>query len=166
MGSSLAPILVERAIEEAINYALEKSKVNIIFWKKYVNDNLTAIEEEKAELLLQSLDQYNSNIQFTMEKEENGSIVFLDTTIHRQNEWLITKWYAEPMASGRLINFHSAHPKHMIMNTAKSFIRRVLFLSDKQFFDDNIHTIKDILTRNSFPTDIIEQLIFTVTKTN
>lgn len=41
MGSSLAPILVERVIEEFVDKALKDLKLKPDFWATYVDDHLT-----------------------------------------------------------------------------------------------------------------------------
>lgn len=68
-------------------------------------------------------------------------------------------WYQKPTASGRLINYFSKHPTNIITNTANNFIRRVLQISDSSFHKDNIHKIKNILTKNDFPLKIIDKLL-------
>lgn len=80
------------------------------------------------------------------------------TLIHTNNK-IITKWYSKPTASNRMLNFYSSHPKKMKVNVANSFIKKVFNLSDKSFINENIKTIKQILTQNNFPLYLINSLI-------
>lgn len=97
-----------------------------------------------------------------IEDDENHSIEFLDTTIYNCGDKLITKWFHKPMASNRILNYYSKHPKNMVKNVAKAFIRRVFTLSHKKFHDENRNTIKEILIKNNFPPKTIENLIHQV----
>jgi hypothetical protein len=63
------------------------------------------------------------------------------------------------MASNRILNFFSAHPKKMIHNVAKSFARKVFDFSDAQFHEANKVRVKDILHKNSFPHNEIAKII-------
>lgn len=52
----------------------------------------------------------SESIQFTKELEMDSRIAFLDTMVIRHVDGSIdTKWYQEPCASGRLINYLSSH---------------------------------------------------------
>lgn len=113
-----------------------------------------------ADPMLEKLNSYNSHVQFTMEvQKEDNSIDFLDTTVINEGETLKTKWFHKPIASNRLLNYYSKHPRNMILNTAKSFIKRVFTLSHASFHRDNNDTIKRILLKNNFPPKTVEKLI-------
>lgn len=49
-------------------------------------------------------------LQCTCEMENNNWLNFLDITIIRENDKLITNWYKTPTFSGRYINYYSSHP--------------------------------------------------------
>lgn len=66
MGSSLAPIMVERVIEDTVDRALNDLKLNPDFWYMYVDDHLTSIPKEMAEKLERKLNSYDPDVQFTM----------------------------------------------------------------------------------------------------
>lgn len=159
MGSSLAPILVERVLEEVVQHTLEKLDFVPDLWCVYVDDHLTSIPREKVDVVLNLLNAYHPTIQFTAEIQEENSINYLDLTIHKHSSRITTEWFCKPIASNRLLNFYSAHPSQMVLNTAKSFARRVLTLSHKKFHEKCNTTIKEILAKNNFPPKIVEKLI-------
>lgn len=104
------------------------------FWFTYVDDHLTAIQRESIKTLLDKLNYFDPLVQFTVEiQKTDGSIEFLDTTVINCGNKVKTKWYHKPIASNRLLNFYSKHPKSMIMNTASAFIKRVFCLSHSSF---------------------------------
>ena len=52
------------------------------------------------------------NIKFTVEREENDSLSFLDINIFRNNWKFQTLVYRKPTFSGVLTNFESFYPYH------------------------------------------------------
>lgn len=168
MGSSLSSILVERVIEKAIDETLEKLDFVPQFWKIYVDDHITAIPYDKIHIVKQHLNQYLEGIiEFTEEIEIDGKINFLDLTLHvDKNGKIRTNWYTKPMASNRLVNYYSAHPRHMIFNIAKSFIRKILTISHREFHKANKKRIFEILEKNNFPVKIIEKLYVQIVNTH
>lgn len=161
MGSSLAPILVERVVEDIIDRALKEMDCTPDSWSTYVDDHLTSVPEDKVKTLENKLNSIDPNVQFTTveQSDDEQAVEFLDLTVYNRNGKMITKWFHKPIASNRILNYHSKHPMKMIKNTAKSLIRRVLSLSHTSFRKVNIEKIKSILAKNSFPAAIITQLI-------
>lgn len=159
MGSPLSPILADIVMEDLLTNVLNKLDFNIKFMVKYVDDLFAIIPEDKLTQIHKLLNGYHEKVQFTVEKETDGNLAFLDTRISIKNGKLIMDWYQKPMASGRLLNFCSNHPKHQILNTAKNFIRRVLGLSSDMHHSKNKNRILDILKSNNFPEKTILKLI-------
>lgn len=117
MGSSLAPILVERVIEDIVDRALEKLELTPDFWGTYVDDHLTSIPENKVQILNDTLNSFEPTVQFTVEVEkEDKTIDFLDTTVTNMGNKLRTKWYYKSIASNRILNYNSKHPARMNEN--------------------------------------------------
>lgn len=160
MGSSLASILVECVIEEIVRLTLSILHFIPDFWFIYVDDHLTSIPKHLIAHVLAILNSYHPDIQFTVEIQDDTShsINFLDTTVFNIDGKISTNWYHKPIASNRLINFYSAHPKKMIINTATSFARRVLTLSHRRFHTENKVRIREILVKNNFPPNVISSV--------
>lgn len=161
MGSSLAPILVERVVEFIVDKALTELKLDPDFWYTFVDDHLTSIPEGLVNTLEKKLNSIEETVQFTVvkETEDTHTIEFLDTKVYRIGNRIRTNWYHKPIASNRLLNYFSSHPKTIIFNTAKAFIRRVYTLSHSSFHKENEGIVKTILMKNSFPSATIEELI-------
>ncbi len=114
MGSSLAPILVERVVEHIADKTLDELQLPYDFWYTYVDDHLTAIKREMIQVVQDKLNSFHPLVQCTVEiqkKKTDNSIEFLDTTVVNCGERIKTKWFHKPIASNRLLNFHSKHPK-------------------------------------------------------
>ena len=50
----------------------------LTLWKRYVDDTITFVKTDEIKNVLSSFNSYYSNIQFTMEIEQNSQIPFLD----------------------------------------------------------------------------------------
>lgn len=113
MGSSLAPILVERVIEDAVDNTLSKIGCAPDFWFIYVDDQLlSSVPANKVNEINDVLNSYHPKVQFTTEVQEDNKINFLDTTLIKDGDRIWSKWYHKPMASNRMLNYFSAHPFH------------------------------------------------------
>ncbi|XP_058840547.1 uncharacterized protein LOC131696034, partial [Topomyia yanbarensis] len=159
MGSPLSPILADIVMENLLQTSTKLLPFAIPVIRKYVDDLFLALPKDKIALTLDTFNAYNSNLQFTKEEESDNKLPFLDTLVIRNSDQtLSTQWYAKPIASGRLLNYHSFHPLSMKMNVAKNFIERVTRLTTDN--TTNIqHTIFQHLRRNNYPATLINRLI-------
>lgn len=101
-----------------------------------------------------------------MEIENDSKINFLDMTLIRQNNRIITNWYQKDTSSGRILNFLSAHPYKMKYNVGLSFAKRVQNLSHSSFHSQNTTRIKKILELNNYPHKIITKIINQIPQSN
>lgn len=156
MGSPLSPILARILMNDVMDYTLPK----IIFKPKvlalYVDDSFWLVKQKQIDLIFTVLNSYHPRIKFTVEKEIDNKLNFLNMTIHRLDNELITNWYVKPFASFRLLNYFSHHPLSCIIETAIAYVKGVLQISHAQFFQQNKTTLERMLRLNSFPEcDII-----------
>nr|CAI5827748.1 unnamed protein product [Callosobruchus analis] len=106
MGSTISPILVNYVLDDLIIESLQETDFRVPFVKRYVDDLLLALPTDKIDILLNKFNSYDVNLQFTLEKEVDNSIPFLDMRIiHSEDNILRTTWYRKPMSSDR------SHPK-------------------------------------------------------
>lgn len=159
MGSPASPIIADIVMEKLLDTCLEKltGKPKII--TKYVDDLFCIVKENEIDILLKTFNSFDHSIKFTIEKESNFSISYLDTLVIRKGNNLLIDWYQKPTSSGRIINYFSKHPKRIIINTAKNLIDRILKISDNRFHKKNKEIIRNILKDNSFPNKLICKLI-------
>lgn len=159
MGSPASPIVADLVMEKLLDTCLEKLTTKPTIVTKYVDDLFVILESSAIQDTLTMLNSFNNNIKFTMEEELHGRLPYLDTIVCRNNEKIEFDWYQKPTASGRIINFFSKHPKQIIINTAKNFVHRVLNISDEKFHSRNKNKIREILTMNNFPMNMINNFI-------
>lgn len=161
MGSCLSPLIARIFMDEVITVLLRKVPVSFI--KVFVDDTIAAINFNQVDQALAVLNGFApGQVRFTLEREDDRcSINFLNVTLIREGNAIVTNWYRKHFASGRLLNFYSSHKRATVVATAAHFIKTVLFLSDPRFFHGNRGVIERTLRENSFPEIVIITLMNT-----
>ena len=93
MGSPLGPVLGGIIMVELKNSIVPKLNSHLRFWKRYVDDTLTIAKEGSINHILQQLNFFYPNTQFTFEIESSGRIPFLDILIIRKKSSIETTVY-------------------------------------------------------------------------
>lgn len=160
MGNPLSPAAADLVTEMLLNDAVNELQFNIPVIRKYVDDLILAVPEDKLDEVLAVFNSQNPSIQFTMELENERRLPFLDMVLVRQADQTVkTEWYMKQIASGRFLNYHSFHPLHHKMNVAQNFIKRV------NDFSTNLSPlkIKKIVHRqlglNDYPKPLINRML-------
>ena len=65
-----------------------------------MDDILTCIRQHEEEELLNLVNGLQKNLTFTIEREEDTTLPFLDMTIHREDGKLSSAWYRKPTDTG------------------------------------------------------------------
>lgn len=159
MGGCISPTIARLVMDKVITHLL-RSVPSITFIKVFVDDTIAALDPELSDAALESLNSFHPNMKFTMESEdEDCSINFLNLTVIRDYDSLVTNWFRKPFASGRLVSYYSSHKKSTIIGTAQEFLKTVLLLSDPKFFVTNKQKVISTLKDNCFPDTVIESLM-------
>lgn len=162
MGNPLSPTIADIVLDKLLDDTftdLRKLNIKTKILVKYVDDIFAIIKRQDTDTILEHLNKYHNKIQFTIEKEIDETIAFLDLKIHRQSTTIITDWYSKPTASGRMMNYYSTQPQNQKLNTAYNFIKTVFDNSHAQFHNKNYKIITKILNKNNYPPYIIKHLI-------
>ena len=95
MGSPLSPVIANIYMEKFEEEALDTATDKPFFWVRYVDDTFVIWQhgEAKLQTFLNHLNNRRESIQFTMEKEEAGSIPFLDVLVSKSGKTLTTSVY-------------------------------------------------------------------------
>lgn len=167
MGGCISTTLARMVMDEVAEHLL-LNEPDISFIRIFVDDTIAAMKREKVENALEVLNKYNSNMAFTCEMESNRrSINFLNITLIREKNFIITNWYRKHFASGRLLPYFSSHKRSTILGTAEAFIKTVLRLSDSFFYTTNKPLVEKTLRSNGFPETTVQVLMnkfYTLTK--
>lgn len=159
MGNCLSPICSDIVMAELQENCIKKLPFQLPFFKRYVDDIITCAPSDQLQTLLKTFNAFHPKLQFTIEKEKNNSIPFLDILLIRTDNTIITDWYHKPTFSERFLNFHSQHPFQHKANIIKNLQNRAIKLSHPKFHTKNLESIKIYLTKNSYPQKLINKLL-------
>lgn len=157
MGNPASPSLANLVMNHVLRKVLEIVPFKIAFLKLYVDDTLLAVPESEVDGLLGWFNSIHPKIQFTMEKEVDNTLAFLDTLVVRMPDGgLRTRWYQKPTSSSILLNFKSHHPMAQKSSVVRGLLYRALKLSHAEYYDENLRKVREILDRNNYPRSFVD----------
>ena len=113
MGSPLSPVMAKIYMEYFKEMALGFTSINPFIWLRYVDDTFILWpNQEDVQILLNHVNSIQSFIQFTMEKDQDNKLPFLDVLVtHTETEQgFRSSVYRKPTFTGQYLNFNSHHP--------------------------------------------------------
>ena len=118
MGSPLGP-----SMANLFMCALEKflddcpSQCKPIIYRRFADDIFCLFRnEEHVNLFLDHIKSHNNSIKFTVEKEDNNSLPFLDVLIHKDGSRFTTSLYRKPTFTGLYTEFSTPSPTKYKVN--------------------------------------------------
>lgn len=162
MGSPLAPIIAHlfmSNLEE--NISKYKGKKPEIYYR-YVDDifmiiNGTQKDIAKFKKFMNSLEK---TIKFTVEVQTNNKLNFLDVTIERENDYLITYVYHKPTDTGLYLKWVSNQPKKYKINLIKCLCNRAMKIcSSDNLLKKELEYYKKTFINNGYPLNVVKKAI-------
>ena len=102
----------------------------------------------------------HQNINFTVEKENVGSLSFLDVNICFKNGKFVTSVYRKSTINGVFTNYESFIPTYQKKGLLHTFLQRSSSIScDFKTFHFEIDHLKNILIKNNYPLNVIDSCI-------
>ena len=133
-----------------------------LFYLRYVDDIVAAFDKEQDSLnFLNFLNKKHPNIKFTIEKQINHSIAFLDVFISGiNNQNLTLQTYRKSTYRGLLLNFKSFTSFSYKISLIKCLIDRSFKICNNwNSFHNDIENIKSNLIKNAYPPFLIDKVI-------
>uniref|UniRef100_A0A5S6QH72 Reverse transcriptase domain-containing protein n=1 Tax=Trichuris muris TaxID=70415 RepID=A0A5S6QH72_TRIMR len=162
MGSSLSPVIAELFMEHLEEKAFPSglSEHNVKLFKRYVDDIFAIVKQGKEDELLNHLNNlFPGKIQFTIEREEEGCLPFLDVLVVKEGNQLKTKVYRKATNSGKYLNFLSNHPKSVKKGIVTAMVDRATKICSREYLQEEIDFIRQTLRKNDFPIRLTEYCI-------
>ncbi|KAK5647843.1 hypothetical protein RI129_002735 [Pyrocoelia pectoralis] len=164
MGSNLSPLLAEVFMNNLELHSISTLKFYkdyVIFWGRYVDDIIclhTANDNEVIDFL-QEINLLHPKINFTMEKESNAKLPFLDVLLHRSHSHIDFSIYRKPTTTENLIPFDSEHPiSHKLAGLNSLLYRLFNIPMSKSHFEEELNVIKQIAVNNDYPVHLVNKL--------
>ena len=161
MGSPLGPFLAGIFMVELECTLLPQLTMYMTPWWRYVDDTIAFIKEDCVDIVLQAINNYHSNINFTYELESDNKISFLDVLIHRQEDRIDTSVYRKPTNNNIFLHWDSFAPKIWKKGTLRTLIFRAhTICSSTTLKEKEIQHLKKVFhDMNGYPRNVIEKVI-------
>ena len=152
MGSPLSPVAACFYMEMLENDHFESIIGEGSYWMRYVDD-VIVISPEDTDLddKLVRLNEVDPKIQFTIEKENNMSLPFLDTVIIRGQEELKFKVYRKDTNKEDYIHFYSAHSSKVKSGIIIGFYLRAYRICSDEYLNEELEHIQSVFTELRYP---------------
>ena len=105
-SSTTADMYMQAYEGTAITMALHPPKV----WDRFADDVYSILKRTHLENFFHHINNHHQNIKFTMEKENNGELAFLDTLLKRYNGEIPVLVYRKPTHTDQYL--HSSSHQH------------------------------------------------------
>ena len=158
MGSSLGPTLANIFVGFCEANLFTKIDCLLMYYR-YVDDTFCLFKNEKdADSFLIQLNSMHPSLKFTMEKESNYQLTFLDVFVHKTSTAFLTSIYWKPSFFGLYTRWDSFCPQQHKINLIKTLVHRTLMISSKCFLDE-IEFIRSSLSKNGYPLSVLDSVV-------
>lgn len=162
MGSALAPVLSEVFLQYIENNIFKQDFKDLQLYMRYVDDCLIIWNgtEDKLRSFLNTFNQQDPDIKFTIELENNHSLPFLDVLITKRETRFDLSVYRKPTHSDRYLRYDSYNHPIIKNSVVYSLVDRAFIVcsSDLELKAELDH-IKDVLIGNGYPQQVIDKVI-------
>ena len=125
-----------------------------------MDDILREIKITEIDLKLSEINSYHPSLKFTIEREHQKSLPFLDMKIMRENRSLNSTWYTKTTDTGLTMNFHAIAPLKYKKSVVTGFIHRIYnTCSTWKNFHESVTKAKTVLENNQYPPHFYEPLV-------
>ena len=155
MGSPVSAVIANLVMEDIEHRALTTAPVSPSFWKQFVDDVISAVSQDEIVVLLQHLNSIEPSIQFTVERETDGKLPFLDTCVQRTTDGkLETVVYRKPTHTDKYLSFNSHHPRSHKKSVVTTLFQRAENLTSNNDASE-CQYVTNILKENNYPKSFL-----------
>ena len=134
MGSPQGPVPADIIMVELENSMATRLSNPLYSWRRYVDGTFTFVKEGSITFVLEQLNSYHPNLQFTYELENVGKLSFLDIVVIRQNSNKVeTTVYRKDTTTDIYLNWFSHAPNTWKRETLKLLINRAYTLCSTDY---------------------------------
>ena len=157
MGSPPAPMLANGWLSSYDSTI----QGDAMLYRRYMDDVLRDIHVNSIDSTLTSINNLNASyLKFTVEREKDEKIAFLDMEIHRNVNRLYSTWYTKSTDTGLVMNFLALAPMKYKRSVVCGMIHRI-FRSCSNFktLNESLNKAKLILEKNQYPKSFVDSII-------
>ena len=125
----------------------------------HLDDVYSILKRPHLEKLFHHINKLHQNIKFTMDKESNGELAFLDTLLKRNDGKISVLVYRKSTHTDQYIHYSSHHETNCNENVVSSLLNRAYSIVTKT---DDLHKenarINQVLKENGCQKSIISKI--------
>ena len=163
MGIPLGPTFANIFMCHHERKWLEKCPIEFcpVFYRRYIDDTFLLFKDPShCDKFLNYLNTQHSRIRFTVEKENNGKLQFLDTVITRKNNIFESSVYRKPTFTGLGLSFFSFCPFNFKINSIKTLLSRAYRnCSNYTLLHGEFEFLRNFFTNNGYPTFLFDRYV-------
>ena len=140
MESPLGPVLANTFMTELEIAMIPSLGSYLQNCKRFVDDTFAFVLPDKIGYILNQLNSFDENIQFTFEMEDENKLAFPDLMVIRStNDTINTTVYRRPTNTYIYVNYHSHSLLQCKKTAVKVLIQRAIEIcSDERFLDKEL----------------------------
>ena len=121
-------------------------------FSRYVDDILRSAKPENITGILERVNKLHQNLEFTIERQEIGSLPFLDMRVKQSGADVDTTWYRKPTDTGLTLSFRALPPMRYKKNIVQGTVHCVFNASSNwHAFTESITEVGCMLEKNQYP---------------
>ena len=163
MGSPLGPLMTNAILTELERVVLNDlfNKGYLKFYIRFMDDKLVLMKKYDVPIVLQALNGFHENLNFTVDTFENKKVHFLDPLIDRNT----TDIFYKDTHTVQYTNYNSLMPWKLKMSWVKSlYFLASKICSSKRLLKNQIKLIEQFLSWNDFPKYIRKSFMKNICK--
>ncbi len=157
MGSAISGFLAEVTMQKLEAMALPQ--VNPKFWVRYVDDTFVIVKRDQLETLHNIINSTMPGITFTLEKEVDNKLPFLDVLVQRNTDGTFqTSVYRKKAYADIILHYESNHPIAHKRSTVNTLLNRArTHCSNMNLYQNELNYLFELFTKNGYPRHFIHQ---------
>ena len=107
MGSPLGPVLSGIFMMELENSLISTLNESMILWRRFVDNTIILVKNDSITYVLDQLNSFHEQIQFTYEVEHDNKLPFLDFLLIKNTNKIDTTVYRKPTNTDVYLNWNT-----------------------------------------------------------
>ena len=129
-------------------------------YARYMDDIIRNINRDIIEMKLNEINDFHPSLKFTIEREKDQSLPFLDMKLLRSDKKLSSTWYTKPTDTGLTMNYHALAPRKYKRSVVSGLIHRIYSAcSSWENFHTSLEKAKKLLESNQYPPHFYDPII-------
>jgi hypothetical protein len=152
IDSPLSPVVANFFMKDFDKKAIEQVTHKPVCWFRYVDDTFVIWPhgQDKLTEFLNHISGLHKKIQFTMQKEEDGHLPFLDIDIYRKPDGSLRhKAYRKPTHTNIYLHQNSHHHPANKLSVLASLIHRAKSLCDQDSLTQELEILTAVFKDNT-----------------